>query len=68
MRLAIDVSTDRLYNGRLSVYIALRLGRRTLWLSRWDAPRVLPYPKSDQAILWHQRAADMVWYCGRHIV
>jgi hypothetical protein len=39
MRFGLDVNLMRLFNGRLSVYLCVNLGRRRLWLQRWDAER-----------------------------
>ena len=44
MTLRVSVCTSRLYNGKLSLYASLTLGRRTSFVSRWDTERVTRKP------------------------
>lgn len=60
-RLAIDVSSMRLYNGRLSLYLSVTVWQTTFFLSRWDSDRVRAKPL--QFDLW--RGPIMCWYVGR---
>lgn len=60
-RIAATLSILRLYNGRLSLYASLTVGRRHWFVSRWDSVRVLPQPGTRE--LW--RGPEMTWYAGR---
>jgi hypothetical protein len=59
--LGIQVRIARLYNGRRSVWIKAALGRRTVWLSRWDTARC-ELGKAGQRIVWS--GPVMTWYIG----
>jgi hypothetical protein len=58
--LSVRVNVMRLYNGRRSFYLAITIGRRRYWVSRWDTDRVRP---TDGA--WQRRGEVMTWYGGR---
>jgi hypothetical protein len=60
MRFEIDLSVMKLYNGRRSVYAMLRIGRRYVFLSRWDTARVTLKPKQIDI----HRGPEMTWYAG----
>ena len=62
MNLAFGINLDsmKLYNGRRSFYLGIRIGSRHVFLSRWDTVRVDPKPR--QRFL--HRGSVMTWYCG----
>lgn len=55
MTIGVTVSTMRLYNGRRSLYVAISLPWRVLWLQRWDTVRE---PRN------RFRSGDMGWVWG----
>lgn len=51
--------TSTLYTGRRSFYASIGIGKRTIFLSRWDTARV------DPAKHWQiRRGPIMTWYAG----
>ena len=60
LEFCVNVNTMRLYNGRRSFYLRVKIGRSSIFLSRWDSVRVLPKPK--QIDLY--RGSVMTWYVG----
>lgn len=59
-----SVSVMKLYNGHRSAYIALRVGRRTFYLMRWDVAR-LEKPKYRPRFF--SRDGLMAWVSGRYV-
>ena len=55
--IALRVHVMRLYNGRRSFYGAVVIGRRRLWLQRWDTARA---PENR----WRTRDGVMGWTGG----
>ena len=66
MRVGIEISTSTLgfdpVRGRRTFYITLQLGRRTLWLMRWDTDRTRDYRHRFA----FSRDGLMSWTCGVH--
>ena len=59
MSIGLTVTAYKLYNGRRSFYIAFHLGRRRVWLMRWDAERTTNP-------LFVERGGVMAWSAGIH--
>ena len=60
--LNLDISVGTLkfepYRGLVTFYLVLTIFNRSVWLQRWDTPRI----GHLHPILWHGR--KMSWNCG----
>jgi hypothetical protein len=52
-----------LYNGRRSFYASIGIGKRTIFLSRWDTARVDARKRGTVQI---SRGPIMTWYAGMY--
>lgn len=62
MRICLELSVMRLYNGRRSAWGAITIGRWCWWVSRWDTARV-----KGGVGAWQWRRPEMTWYGGRRV-
>jgi hypothetical protein len=58
LSIGLTASSNTLYNGRRSFYLSLTVGRRRLWLMRWDAVR------SHNGVFYTERDGVMNWSAG----